>query len=110
MDLELIEKINNFEENTRSANPDIEISDRKIDIYIQEGLSSSRWNVEDTEDSKVTLIPANTTRKIAVHANRRVEIVPLVRKKALHFPKIPLKVHQGLQRRKPLPAAKITPS
>ncbi|CCU75313.1 EKA-like protein [Blumeria hordei DH14] len=81
MDVEVIERINAFEENTSSSNPDVEMSDRTIDIYIQEGLSSSRWNVEDSEDSQVTVIPAITTKKIAVPAVRRAATVHISKKK-----------------------------
>lgn len=89
MDLELIERINAFEENTSSSNPDVEMSDRTIDIYIQEGLSSSRWNVEDSEDSQVTVIPAITTRKIAVPAVRRAATAQTTKEKGAACPQNP---------------------
>ncbi|CCU75964.1 EKA-like protein [Blumeria hordei DH14] len=87
MDLELIERINAFEENTSSSNTDIEMSDRTFDIYLKEGLSSSRSNLEDSEDSQVTIIPAITTRKIAVPAVRWAATVHISKDKVAASPK-----------------------
>ncbi|CCU77218.1 EKA-like protein [Blumeria hordei DH14] len=96
MDLELIERINALDENTSSSNLDIEISDRTVDIYIQEGLSSSRWNVQDSEDSQVTVIPAITTRKIAVPAVRRAATVHNSKEKGAASPKNPPEGRSGI--------------
>ncbi|CCU81531.1 EKA-like protein [Blumeria hordei DH14] len=67
------------------------------------------WNVEDSEDSKVTVIPATTTRKIAVPAARRAAIVHTSKYKGATSPKNPPEGTSGIKKENTAYRSKYNP-